>query len=105
MNFKAQIGTAVYTVKSVPHLLRDENAYGRTDMLLKLIRVDEDLIKAQPALFVQTLLHELNHAALHEHSIRVEDREQEELIVDAIAMVLTLLRRNKAFMKVLVEGP
>ncbi len=105
MNFKIQVGTAVYTVKAVPHLMRDENCYGRTDMLLKLIRVDEDMIKAQPALFVQTLLHEINHAALHEHGIRIEERDSEELIVDAIAMVLTLLRKNKAFMKVLIEGP
>lgn len=105
MNFKAQIGTAVYTVKSVPHLLRDEGAYGRTDMILKLIRVDEDMIQKQPALFVQTLLHELNHAALHEHSIRIEERDVEELVVDSIAMVLTLLRRNKHFMKIFVEGP
>lgn len=100
MKFKLKIGTAVYTVQTVPHLLRDKAAYGMTEYCLKLITLDEDLMRKQPALFVQTLLHEVNHAALHEHGIRIEDRQEEELIVDSIAMQLTLLRQNKTFMKI-----
>lgn len=101
MKFKMQVGSAVYTVHVVPHLMRDKNCYGLTELMAKTIYVDEDLLKSQPDLFVQTFLHEVNHAALHEYGIRIEEREAEEAIVDFIALALTLLRRNKQFMQIM----
>lgn len=105
MKFKVRIGTAVYTVQTVQHLLRDKGAYGMTEFCLKLITLDEDLMQKQPDLFVQTLLHELNHAGLHEYGAKFEDRQEEEHVVDCLAMTMTLLRENKQFMKIFVEGP
>lgn len=102
MKFKIQVGTATYTVHVVPHLLRDKNAYGLTEFMPKKIYVDADLLPTQEALFVQTLLHEVNHAALHEYGIRIEEREAEEAIVDFIAMNLVLLRKNKKFMSMVL---
>jgi Zn-dependent peptidase ImmA (M78 family) len=99
MQFKVKIGTARYLVRTKPHFLRDDNAYAMTEYAKKLITIDEDLLR-QPDLFVHSLMHEINHAILHEYGVRIEDKQEEEYIVDLLAMGLVLLRENKTFMKV-----
>lgn len=88
--FSIEVGPAVYTVKKVGDLHGDQGQYyGECQYLNKEILLREGMQKKQEA---QTLLHELLHAIMAEYCIRRAidmDNEEEEVIVDLVALGLT----------------
>jgi Zn-dependent peptidase ImmA (M78 family) len=99
MKFLMQIGTAKYYVSEEKNMIRDTRVMGVTHTDAKTITLDESLRREQPDLFAQTFIHEVLHAAMHEYGTYPADKEEEERIVDSLAMTLVLLRSNKGFLK------
>lgn len=102
MKFKLPIGTAVYTVSVVDGLRHgDTLAYGLTMLNEKSIQLDS---KQQRLQGMHTFLHEFFHAALHEYGVHCLERDDEELVVDALAHAMCIsLQRSKQFRELLAE--